>query len=72
MPYIVNKAAPHPAWPTFNSKRGREIKYGEECCPRTLEICNRTATLTIGPKFSEADLNDAVTAITKVHNAILS
>ena len=72
MPYIVNKVAPHPAWPTFNSARGKEIVYGAACCPRTMALFNRAATLTIGPKYTSRDLADIVAAITKVHRAILA
>ena len=69
-PYIARKAAPHPAWPTFNSPRGKAIVYGPTCCQRTTEIYIRAATLTIGPKYTNRDLDDAVAAITKVHRAI--
>jgi 8-amino-3,8-dideoxy-alpha-D-manno-octulosonate transaminase len=71
-PYIENKVVPHPAWPTFNTPRGKEIRYGAECCPRTLDLFQRTATLTIGPKYGQDDLNDIVAAITKVHQALLA
>lgn len=71
-PYIENKAVPHPAWPTFNTPRGREIRYGAQCCPRTLDLFNRAATLTIGPKFTQSDLKDIVAAIQKVHAALLA
>jgi 8-amino-3,8-dideoxy-alpha-D-manno-octulosonate transaminase len=71
-PYIEQKAAPHPAWPTFNSPRGKAIRYGAGCCPRTVDIFNRAATLTMGPKYSESDLNDIVVAFTKVHGAVLA
>ena len=70
LPYIASKAAPHPAWPTFNSPRGKEIVYGPTCCPRTTEIFNRAATLTIGPKYTNRDLDDAVAAITKANRAV--
>ena len=71
-PYIENKAAPHPAWPTFNTPRGREIKYGAASCPRTMDIYNRAATLTIGPKYTQSDLNDIAAAIQKVHGALFA
>ena len=71
-PYIEKKCSPHPAWPTFNTPRGREIQYGAACCPRTMDIFNRAATLTIGPKFTQTDLKDIVTAIQKVHGALLA
>jgi 8-amino-3,8-dideoxy-alpha-D-manno-octulosonate transaminase len=70
-PYIENKVVPHPAWPSFNSARGREIRYGTQCCPRTLDIFSRAATLTIGPKYTESDLRDIVTAVKKVYRAVL-
>lgn len=70
-PYIINKMAPHPSWPSFNSARGKEIRYGPECCPRTLSIYDRAATLTIGPKYTQSDLDDIVHAITKVHRSLL-
>src|SRR5438067_1202627 len=69
-PYIVNKAAPHPAWPTFNTPRGKASRYGAECCPKTIAIHDRAASFTIGPKYAESDLKDIVAAITKVHRAL--
>jgi len=71
LPYVVNKVAPHPEWPSFNSPRGKSIRYGVECCPRTQEIFARSATLTIGQKFTETDVKDIVAAITKVHRALV-
>jgi 8-amino-3,8-dideoxy-alpha-D-manno-octulosonate transaminase len=72
MPYIETKQAPHPQWPSFNSPRGKAMRYGAECCPRTVDIWNRSATLSVGPNFSDDDLKDIVTAVTKVHAALLS
>ena len=66
-PYIAQKVAPHPEWPTFRSERGKAIRYGEGCCPRTEEIFSRAAGVHIGPKYGESDLRDVVTAIRKVH-----
>jgi chemotaxis protein histidine kinase CheA len=37
---------------------------------RTAEIYDRAATLTIGPKYTDQDLDDIVAAITKVHKAL--
>ncbi len=70
-PPIANKAVPHPAWPTFNSPRGKELRYGADSVPRTMEIFNRTATLTVGPKYTDRDLDDIVAAITKVYTALV-
>jgi len=70
-PPIANKAVPHPTWPTFNSPRGKEIRYSAEGARRTMEIFNRTATLTVGPKYGDRDLDDIVAAITKVYKALV-
>jgi 8-amino-3,8-dideoxy-alpha-D-manno-octulosonate transaminase len=71
-PYIESKQQPHPAWPSFNTPRGKAMRYGAECCPRTTDISNRAATLSVGAKYSDDDLKDIVSAITKVHTALLS
>ena len=71
-PYIENKVTPHAEWPTFKSARGEAMRYGRECSPRTADIFDRAATLTIGPKYTDNDLSDIVAAITKVHQALRS
>jgi 8-amino-3,8-dideoxy-alpha-D-manno-octulosonate transaminase len=71
-PYIETKQAPNPEWPSFNTPRGKAMRYGAECCPRTVDLWNRAATLSLGPKWSDADLNDVVSAVTKVHEALLN
>jgi 8-amino-3,8-dideoxy-alpha-D-manno-octulosonate transaminase len=70
-PPVANKVVPHPAWPSFNSPRGKEVRYGAESFPRTMEIFNRTATLTVGPHYTNQDLDDIVAAITKVYTALV-
>jgi len=67
---VESKATSHPAWPSFNSPRGKAIRYGAECCPRTLDIFGRSAKLTIGRTWTESDLKDIVAAITKVHRSM--
>jgi 8-amino-3,8-dideoxy-alpha-D-manno-octulosonate transaminase len=71
-PYIVQKKTTHPAWPSFTSERGREMRYGAECCPRTVDIHGRSAGLTIDPKFTREDVNDIIAAIRKVHPVIVN
>jgi dTDP-4-amino-4,6-dideoxygalactose transaminase len=70
-PYIEQKAVPHEHWPSFRSPRGQAIRYGAECCPRTSELYSRAAAISLGPKYSESDLRDIVTAIRKVHRALV-
>jgi 8-amino-3,8-dideoxy-alpha-D-manno-octulosonate transaminase len=71
-PYIATKQAPHPLWPTFNTPRGKAMRYGPDCCPRTVDLWNRSATLSVGPKYSDDDLKDIVAAVTKVHARLLT
>ena len=61
------KLTAHPNWPSFTSDRGRAIRYGAECCPKTLAVHRRFAGVTLDPKFSTADVDDVVAAIRKVH-----
>lgn len=70
-PPVANKVVPHPAWPSFNSPRGKELRYSADAFPRTMEIFNCAATLTIGPQYSDRDLDDIVAAITKVYTALV-
>ena len=71
MGYIEDKVVPHPHWPSFNTPKGKAMKYGAECCPRSINLKNRYASLYIGPKWTEDDLNDVVSAVTRVHAALL-
>ena len=71
VPEIEQKVTVTPRWPSFASERGRSIRYGRECCPRTLDILSRFAGVMIGPKYTRRDTEDAVTAIRKVYPAIV-
>jgi 8-amino-3,8-dideoxy-alpha-D-manno-octulosonate transaminase len=70
VPYIENKIAPHAQWPSFTTPQGQAMRYGAECCPSTADIFTRTATITIGPRYSEGDLKDMVAGIKKVHGIL--
>ena len=72
MGYIADKVAPHPQWPSFNTPRGKAMQYGPECSPRSIDLKARYASLYIGPKWTDDDLKDVVSAVTKVHAALLS
>jgi 8-amino-3,8-dideoxy-alpha-D-manno-octulosonate transaminase len=72
MGYIADKVAPHPNWPTFNTPRGKAMKYGAEASPRSIGIKARYASLYIGPTWTDSDLDDVVKAVTKIHSALLS
>ena len=65
--YIENKRMHHPAWPSFASERGKAIRYGAACCPRTIDILSRFAGPSLDPKYSRQDCDDIVAAIRKVY-----
>jgi 8-amino-3,8-dideoxy-alpha-D-manno-octulosonate transaminase len=70
VPEIEQKVTVTPRWPSFASERGRSIRYGKECCPRTIDILGRFGGVMMGPKYTERDTTDAVTALRKVYPAI--
>jgi 8-amino-3,8-dideoxy-alpha-D-manno-octulosonate transaminase len=71
VPEIEQKVTVTPRWPSFASERGKAIRYGKECCPRTQDILGRFAGVMMGPKYTERDTDDAVAAIRKVYPAIV-
>ncbi len=69
-PAVEQKLTAHPNWPSFVSERGRSIRYGAECCPRTIAIQHRFAGIALDPKYTSRDVDDIVAAIRKVHPVI--
>ncbi len=67
---IENKVTVHPEWPSFQSPEGKAIRYGSDCCPRTIDILGRAGGVIMDPNFTAADLQDIVHAIRKVYLAI--
>ncbi len=72
LPHIEKKQTLHPGWPSFNSPEGRAMKYGRECCPRTLEIYDQYVSVHLDPKFAEKEVDDVIAAITKVYMALVA
>jgi dTDP-4-amino-4,6-dideoxygalactose transaminase len=70
-PHVEHKRTVHPAWPSFTSERGRAIRYGAACCPRTIDILGRFAGVSLDPKFTAKDTDDIVAAIRKVYPQIM-
>jgi 8-amino-3,8-dideoxy-alpha-D-manno-octulosonate transaminase len=70
VPHIEQKVAVHPAWPTFQTPRGKAMRYGAGCCPRTAAIFDRVAVVPIGVKDTAADLDELAGAIRKAHQAV--
>ncbi|MCL5744185.1 MAG: hypothetical protein M1541_09710 [Acidobacteria bacterium] len=71
LPYVINKKTVHPAWPSFNSPRGKSIQYAG-CCPRTTDILSRFAGPSMDPKYTKQDTDDIVAAIRKVYPRIVN
>ncbi len=69
-PYIEQKVAMHPAWPTFNTPYGKAIRYGASCCPGTITIFDRVAVVPIGVRDAAGDLDQLAGAIRKAHRAV--
>jgi len=67
LPHIVAKKTIHPAWPSFQTARGKAMRYGPDTCPRTVDILGRFGGVLIDPKFTRRDLDDIVAAIRKVY-----
>jgi 8-amino-3,8-dideoxy-alpha-D-manno-octulosonate transaminase len=70
-PHIMRKLTVHPAWPSFNSPRGKSIQYGPESCPRTIDILNRFGGVLMDPKFTSNETDDIVAAIRKVYPTVV-
>jgi 8-amino-3,8-dideoxy-alpha-D-manno-octulosonate transaminase len=67
---IEKKVTLHPDWPSFNTPQGKAIRYGSECCPRTIDILNNAGGVRMDPHYTDQDLKDVVTAIRKVYTAM--
>jgi 8-amino-3,8-dideoxy-alpha-D-manno-octulosonate transaminase len=70
-PAVMEKRAHHPAWPTWNTPRGRAMEYGEKSCPKTLAVLNRFAGVGLDPKYTEQDAADIVAAVRKVYPRVM-
>jgi len=67
---IEKKVTIHPGWPSFTSPQGKAIRYGRECCPRTIDILGRMGGVIMDPNFTDDDVKDIVRAIRKVYLAM--
>jgi len=67
---IENKATVHGDWPSFQSPQGKAIRYGSQCCPRTIDILGRAGGVIMDPNFNDDQINDIVRAIRKVYTAL--
>jgi hypothetical protein len=70
-PHIERKEPPEANWPSFAAPEERDLQYGAGCCPRTIDIWNRYAGVTMDPTYSEQDVADIIAAIRKVYPAVV-
>lgn len=70
LPHIIAKKTLHPNWPSFQSARGKAIRYGAETCPKTIDILQRFGGVLIDPKYTRQDVDDIVGAIRKVYPSV--
>jgi 8-amino-3,8-dideoxy-alpha-D-manno-octulosonate transaminase len=70
-PAVENKLTAHPNWPSFVSERGRSMRYGAECCPKTTALQRRFAGVSLDPRFTRRDIDDIVAAIRKVYPTVV-
>lgn len=65
--YIKNKISTHPAWPTWNTPRGKSIQYGKERYPRSVDVLDRFAGVPVNPMYTKADTDFIIEAIRKAY-----
>lgn len=70
LPHIMAKQTLHPKWPSFQSARGKAMRYGPDTCPRTIDILQRYGGVLLDPKFLRQDIDDIVKAIRKVYPSV--
>ena len=70
-PHIAHKDPPEANWPSFTTPEGAAIRYGEACCPRTIEIRDRYVSVPTDPKFTDQDVADVIAAIRKVYLSVV-
>jgi len=69
-PHVMAKKTIHPNWPSFQSARGKAMKYGPETCPQTIDILARFGGVLMDPGFVRQDVDDIVKAIRKVYPSV--
>jgi len=70
LPHIIAKKTIHAAWPSFQTARGKAMRYGPETCPRTIDILGRFGGVLMDPRYTRRDLGDIIAAIRKVYPVV--
>ena len=55
---------------TVATPHGKAMRYGAECCPRTMDIFSRVAVVPMGVKDKPADLNQLAGALRAAYKAV--
>jgi hypothetical protein len=64
-PQVMAKRTVHPNWPSWQSERGKAMRYGPETCPKTIDILSRFGGVGIDPKWTSKETDQVVAAIRK-------
>jgi dTDP-4-amino-4,6-dideoxygalactose transaminase len=72
LPHVIAKKTIHPNWPSFQSARGKAIRYGADTCPNTIDILQRYGGVPMDPKFTRRDTDDIIAAIRKVYPSVIA
>ena len=70
LPHIIAKKTVHAAWPSFQTARGKAMRYGPETCPRTIDILGRFGGVLMDPRYTRRDLDDIIAAIRKIYPVV--
>ena len=71
VPHIEAKQGLEDGWPSWSTPHGKEISYGKQCCPKTLEIWDRYVEIYMDPKYSDQDVSDIIAAVRKVYMGVM-
>jgi len=66
-PILAHRGGPNPALNPYNMVENRECRmdYSKEMCRRSLDILERTVFVQTDPEFTDADVNELVTRISR-------
>lgn len=68
---VIEKKTRHPNWPSFNSPEGKAMRYGPDACRQTLDIFDRFVQIRLGPKYTEAMVNQIIEGVRDVYPKVI-
>jgi 8-amino-3,8-dideoxy-alpha-D-manno-octulosonate transaminase len=69
-PHIMAKRTVHPRWPSWEIGRGKDIKYGEADCRKTVDVLGRFGGVQVDPKWTRKETDQVVAAVRKACQAV--